>query len=304
MAEKMKRTIVVTGATGHQGGTLSRVLIERGHRVRAFTRFPTSEGARRVQALGAELVQGDFEDIPSLKRAMEGADAVFAMGTPYEGGPRTEVEEVMDIFDAAGDVGSAHVVYSSVASADQNTGIAYFESKHQLEVDLKRRGLPFTIVAPVSFVENLWGQPSLRRGHFTWGIPEDVPLQQVALVDLAHVTAEILEQRDTYLGERIEVASHAITGAEAARILSDVAGADLSYSTQSAEEAGADKGEAYQRMLRFLTEHGYRVDIPALHQRFPEVRFHSLADWAREQDWSLLQRPGKPRPNAGREASA
>src|SRR5690606_21633370 len=64
MAEENKRTILVTGATGHQGGTLARVLLERGHKVRAFTRFPTSEGARRVERLGAEIYRGDFEDLP------------------------------------------------------------------------------------------------------------------------------------------------------------------------------------------------------------------------------------------------
>lgn len=290
-----RRTILVTGATGHQGGTLARVLLERGHAVRAFTRFPASEGARRVEQLGAEICRGDFEDIPSLRRAMDGVDAVFAMGTPYEGGPREEVEEVKDIFDAAYDVGAGHVVYSSVASADQNTGIPFFESKHLLERELARRGLPYTIVAPVSFVENLWGMPSLRRGYFTWGIPEHVPLQQVALEDLAEVTAEILTRKDEFVGERVEVASHEITGVEAARVLSRVAGVDLSYSTQAPEEAARDRGEAYERMLRWLAEHGYQVDLPALRQRFPNVRFHSFEEWAREQDWGFLQRARRER---------
>lgn len=297
MAEKMKRTILVTGATGHQGGTLARALLMRGHKVRGFTRFPTSEGAQRVKQLGAEIVQGDFEDVGSLQNAMKGVDAVFAMGTPYEGGPRTEVEEVRDIFDAASAVGVEHLVYSSVASADKDTGVPFFESKRELERDLEQRGLPFTIVAPVSFMENLWGQPSLRRGFFTYGIPEDRRLQQVSLDDLAHVTAEILERRDPYVGERIEVASDEFTGAEAARILSQVSGTDLSYSTQSPEEAAANKGEGYEKMMRWHMEHGYSVDIQALKARFPEVKLHTFEEWAREQDWSFLQRARRPRPD-------
>lgn len=297
MAEKMNRTVLVTGATGHQGGTLARALIMRGHKVRGFTRFPTSEGAQRVKQMGAEIVQGDFEDVASLKNAMEGVDAVFAMGTPYEGGPRTEVEEVRDIFDAASAVGVQHLVYSSVASADKDTGVPFFESKRELERDLEQRGLPFTIVAPVSFMENLWGQPSLRRGFFTYGVPEDRPLQQVALEDLAHVTAEILEQRDPYVGERIEVASDEVTGAEAARILSRISGTDLSYSTQSPEEAAANKGEGYEKMMRWHMEHGYSVDIEALKARFPEVKLHTFEEWARAQDWGFLQRARRPRPD-------
>lgn len=299
MAEaKQQRTILVTGATGHQGGTLARVLLERGHKVRAFTRFPTSEGARRVEQLGAEIYRGDFEDLPSLRRAMDGVDAVFAMGTPYEGGPRTEVEEVRDIFDAAWDIGVGHIVYSSVASANDDTGIPFFESKNVLERELARRGLPFTVVAPVSFLENLWGQPSLRRGVFTWGIPEDVPTQLVALEDLAEVTAEVLERREAFFGERLEVASCEITGREAARVLSRASGVDIRYSTQAPEEVARDRGEAYARMLRWLAEHGYHVDIPALKQRFPQVRFCTFEEWAREQDWGFLQRLRRGRPDA------
>jgi uncharacterized protein YbjT (DUF2867 family) len=300
MADKITRTVLVTGSTGHQGSTLARALLMRGHKVRAFTRFPTSEGAQRLARLNAEMAVGDFEDVPSLVRAMEGVDAVFAMGTPYEGGPRTEVEEVRDIFDAAEQVGVDHVVYSSVAAASHETFVPFFESKRQLEDDLRSRRLPYTIVAPVFFMENLWGQPTLRRGYFTWGIPGEVPLQLCALDDLAQVTAHILIDRDGFLGERIPVASDQLTGHEASMILTKAAGRDISYSTQAPEEAAADKGEAYQSMLRWFLEEGDQVDIETLRTRFPHVHLHTFGEWANEQDWSFLQPP----PRAGEGAAA
>ena len=68
-------TVLVTGATGHQGGAVARLLLSRGHRVHALVRSPDSEQARSLEHLGARLVSGDFEDVDSLEQAMRGVDA-------------------------------------------------------------------------------------------------------------------------------------------------------------------------------------------------------------------------------------
>ena len=80
-----KRIVLVTGATGKQGGAVARALLSRGHRVRAFTRNPESSAARQLTARGADIVPGDFSDGESLRRAATGVDAVFAMTTPFTG---------------------------------------------------------------------------------------------------------------------------------------------------------------------------------------------------------------------------
>lgn len=290
MAEKISRTVLVTGATGHQGSAVCRTLCFRGHKVHAFTRHPTSDEAKRVQALGAVLVEGDFEDRESLAKAMKGCDAVFAMGTPYEKGVEAEIREDENILDVAGDVGVRHVLFSSVASADRNTGIAHFDSKHIIEKELEKSGLPYTIVAPVYFIENLWSDRELPMGFFSWGIPRDHPLQQVALSDLAEVCAEILELRDPYLGKRIEVASDEVTGDDAATHLSAAAGRQFSYKQVSPHEKGAALGEDYVKMLSWFIEEGYSVDIARLHEEFPSVHWHTFESWAHEQDWRYLDR--------------
>ena len=70
------RKILVTGATGQQGGALARVLLAKGHQVRALTRKADSPGATELRGRGAELAIGDFENRGSLERAMRGIDAV------------------------------------------------------------------------------------------------------------------------------------------------------------------------------------------------------------------------------------
>lgn len=133
-------TVLVTGATGNQGGAVARKLLERGHRVRAFTRSGRSPAAHDLERLGAEIATGNLEDRAALAAAAEGADAVFAMATPFEAGPDAEVRQGANIFAAAEQVGVRHLVYSSVASAREETGIPHFESKAKLERRLAGSG--------------------------------------------------------------------------------------------------------------------------------------------------------------------
>lgn len=60
MANKL--SVLVTGATGKQGGSLARLLLKKGHRVRALTRKPDAPAAQELKRLGAELTAGDLED--------------------------------------------------------------------------------------------------------------------------------------------------------------------------------------------------------------------------------------------------
>ena len=119
-------TVLVTGATGSQGGAVARRLLKRGHRVRAFTRSADSPAARSLTDSGAEVLTGSFDEPDSLVRASRGADAVFAMATPFEAGREAEVRQGRHVFEAAREAGVGHLVYSSVASADQVTRIPHF----------------------------------------------------------------------------------------------------------------------------------------------------------------------------------
>ena len=121
-----KLNVLVTGATGKQGGHLVRELLARGHSIRALTRKPESPAAAALAARGVTIVSGDFDDQGSLERAARGVDTVFAMSTPFESGVRTETREGINILRAAAAVGVSHLVYTSVAGADRASGGARF----------------------------------------------------------------------------------------------------------------------------------------------------------------------------------
>src|SRR5437588_5125084 len=87
------RLVLITGATGHQGGATLRHLAKRGgFKLRALTRKPEGDAAKAVAALGAEVVAGDLDDAASLARALAGVWGVYAVQNTWEAG--VEKEEV------------------------------------------------------------------------------------------------------------------------------------------------------------------------------------------------------------------
>ena len=121
--------VLVTGATGTQCGAVARELLDRGYAVRGLTRNPESDRATEMSQLGADMVQGDFDDAASLAVAMQGVHGVFAVTNFWEHGYDKEVEHGKQLIDAALAADVDHFVFTSVASAASNTGIAHFESK-------------------------------------------------------------------------------------------------------------------------------------------------------------------------------
>jgi uncharacterized protein YbjT (DUF2867 family) len=285
-----KLKVLVTGATGKQGGHLVGELLARGHSIRALTRKPESAGAAALAARGVTIVTGDFEDQGSLERAARGVDTVFAMSTPYEGGDKTEIREGINMVHAAAAVGVSHLVYASVAGADRATGIPHFDSKFEVEKEIRRSGVPFTIVAPVFFMENFladWMAAGIARGSIAMALPATRRLQQIAVADIAQFNALVIERRERFLGKRIDIASDELTSATAAAIISEASGRRIEY-TALPIDAVRQQNEDLARMFEWFDRVGYDADVVGLRSLYPEVDWHRFSTWAREQDWSAI----------------
>ena len=132
-----QRKILVTGATGQQGGSLARLLLQKKHKVYALTQNTQSSAAQDLRNKGANIVKGDLDDTDSLEHAVEDVESVFLMGTPFEDGTEGETCRGKMMADIAKEKSIDHLVYSSVASAYKNTGIPHFESKYKVEQHIK-----------------------------------------------------------------------------------------------------------------------------------------------------------------------
>lgn len=296
-----KKTVLVTGATGRQGGVVARVLLGGGHRVRAMTRKPQSPAAELLRRAGAEISEGDFNDPESLVRAMQGVDTVFGMGTPYEAGPDAEQAQGIALVDAAERAKVRHLVYTSVASADRETGIPHFESKFAVEQHLLDSGVPNTVIRPVFFAENYLSGPlldGLRKGVLTLALPPDRSLQHVTLHDIGKLAAWVIDHREEMLDEAIDIASFECTPVEFADALSRHTGQRIRFEELSIDLVRAGSEDA-ARMYEWFDRVGYDVDLGALHRRFPEVGWQNLATWLDANDLSVL-RPEKAAPARGR----
>ena len=263
--------------------------------MRALSRRTDSPAALDLRRLGAELIVGDFEDVASLTRAAQGMDAVFAMTTIAEGGPEAETRHGVNMVVAAEAAGVEHLIYSSVSDADRNTGIPHFESKFEVEKHIEERGIPSTIVAPVFLMENLmspWHLPALQQGSFAIPMPADRKLQQVALTDAAEFEALVVENREQFLGKRVNVASDELTGDEVAAVFSRITGREVRFDEVPIgpiREASEDTALMYEWFVRV----GYSADISALRRDYPEVGWHTFEKWAASQDWGALRKPDR-----------
>jgi len=285
-----KLNVLVTGATGQQGGALTQVLLKKGHRVRAFTRNPNSPKANELKKAGAEIYAGDFEDTKSLQGAMKGMDSVFVMGTMWEVGTDGETRQGLAAADAAKAAGVKHLLYTSVGSADRHTNIPHFDSKFKVEEHIKKIGVPYTIIAPVFFMENIFApwMAGLKEGRYPLALPPTQKLQQTCLADIANFAAYILENRDRFLGKRFDIASDDLTGLQAADILTRVTGRKIEFFEVPLEAVRAQSAD-FAIMFEYFIKVGYQADIKGLRRDYPQVGWHSYEEWARKQDWSFLK---------------
>ncbi len=284
-------TVMVTGATGKQGGAVARLLLKKGHHVRAFTRKPDSLAAQELKRLGAELATGNFEDRASVERAAKSADAIFAMST-REAGAEVETRQGITVADAAKAAGTRHLIFTSVGSADRRTGIPHFESKYKVEQHIQSLAIAHTIIGPVFFMENLlgpWWLPGLQEGKLAMALPASRALQQVALDDIAGFAVLALERREQFLGKRFDIASDEVTGSQAAEIISRLSGRKIEYVELPIAQLRA-ANEDYATMFEWFDRVGYSADIARLRREYPEVGWHTFEQWAKGQSWGALKR--------------
>jgi len=229
---------------------------------------------------------GDFTDSGSLDRAMAGIDAIYAMTTPFEAGEDAETAQGIALIEAAKRAGVKHFVYSSVASADLKTGIPHFDSKFRVEEVLAASGVPYTISAPVFFMENLlapWLLPGIMGGTLAMAMPGDRPLQQIAVADIGAFAAVLIERGERVFGKRFNIAGDELTNSDVAAILSRKLGRPIVYQGFPPDALRA-QSEDMAIMFEWFATTGYSADLNALRREFGDVSWQDFKTWASHLD--------------------
>jgi uncharacterized protein YbjT (DUF2867 family) len=194
--------------------------------------------------------------------------------------------------DAAKAAG-AHLVFSSVGSANRQTGVPHFDSKYEVEEHIARIGARATVLAPVYFMENLYfGKDQLAKGIYATPLSPTRGLAQVAVADIGAVAVRLLEDPGRFAGKRFDLGGDELAGNDVVAILSRVTGRRFTYFQVPLDLIRQRMGEDAVKMYEWFDRVGYTVDRAALRREFPDVAFHDFESWAKAQDWNTLLQSG------------
>jgi uncharacterized protein YbjT (DUF2867 family) len=279
------KLILVTGATGAQGGSVTRALLAHGFSVRALTRNPDSAAAAALRDAGAEVVRGDLGDTEALKAAMEGCYGVFGLTNFWEHFHQ-EAEHGNNLIDAvAASPQVQHFVFSTLPSYIRLSGgelaVPHCDIKAELEDRTRAMGLPATFVHVAYYYENFesWFAPRAQAdGTLGFGFPQgDTPLAAVAVEDTGGVVAAIFEQRDRFLGKRVGIVGDDLPPAAYAEAMSRATGRHIGYQHIPREVfasfgfPGAEElANMFDVQRHFIPQRA--ADVALSRELFPEIR--------------------------------
>ncbi|KAK0335968.1 hypothetical protein LTR91_022881 [Friedmanniomyces endolithicus] len=299
------RKLVVTGATGKQGGALIRALLAQQQPTQPFAIYALTRDkpSRSAQALAAEpnvhVIQGDFADPEAVFRQLGGKPwGLFSVTMPMDA--RREEREGKGMVRAACEAGVEHIVFTATERGGQTksdttpTSVPHFRSKYNIEREIQARSkaspqqVTWTFLRPVAFFENL-SDNFFGRGYVAmWRLNGlDRPLQQVSTTDIGLIAADAFLHADSeeYRNKAISLAGDELSPNDAARIFKEVTGQELPYTYPvvgrllrwvAKEQLGL--------MFDWFVTDDFGVDVKALRKRYPFMQ--DFRTWlAEESAW-------------------
>jgi uncharacterized protein YbjT (DUF2867 family) len=284
--------VVVTGATGHQGGAVVRHLRSDGWGVRALTRNSEQQAARDLAALGADVVRADMADRDSLDEAFRDAYGVYSVQNPMISGTEGEIVQGKNVGDAARKAGVRHVVYGSTGVGVPGTGVAWWESKLAVQAHLEEVGLPLTVLRPTAFMELMTDRsfyPAVSMWHLMPKlIGADRPIPWICVDDLGAIAARAFGDPDRFVGRDLKLAAELRSIAECRQMWRDVVGRPPRRFPMPLWMFERFVGTDLTTMWRWLRTGDVNADVAETHALLPTVS--TIRQW-------LVRQAPKPRGN-------
>ncbi|XP_011889769.1 PREDICTED: putative nmrA-like family domain-containing protein ENSP00000305954 [Cercocebus atys] len=283
-----KKVITVFGATGAQGGSVARAILEsKKFAVRAVTRDVTRPNALELQRLGAEVVKGDLNDKASVDSALKGAYGAFLVTNFWDAlNKDKEVFQGKLVADTAKHLGLKHVVYSGLENVKRLTDgklqVPHFDSKGEVEEYFWSIGIPMTSVRVAAYFENFltaWRPVKASDGdYYTLAVPMgDVPMDGISVADIGAVVSNIFNSPEEFLGKAVGLSAEALTVQQYADVLSKVLGKkvrDAKITPEVFEKLGFPAAKEIADMCRFYQMKPDR-DVKLTHRLNPKVKSFS-----------------------------
>jgi len=247
-----KKTIVVFGATGAQGGGLARAILndpKSEFGVRAVTRDIHSEKARQLRDMGAEVVTADIDDKKSIRQALEGAYGAFFVTFFWDHfSPEKEYSQVRDMAEAAKDAKIRHAIWSTLEDTRKwvpldddrmptlqgKYKVPHFDAKGAANQHFIDAGVPTTFLVASFYWENMiyfgMGPKRGEDGNLAITFPiGDKKLAGIGAEDIGKCAYGIFKKGTGLVGKTIGIAGDHKTGDEMARELSNALSEKVRY---------------------------------------------------------------------------
>ncbi|KAF2870620.1 nucleoside-diphosphate-sugar epimerase family protein [Massariosphaeria phaeospora] len=282
------RNLLITGATGKQGGALLEALTSRPagspFHIYALTRDKTSSSAQRLAAKpNVSLVQGDLDNCPAIFEQIPKPWGVFSVQLPLPN-VRTEEARGKALADAAAGAGVQFFVYTSVErggvkrSDEDPTYIAHFKSKFNIEKHIQHTAesaggtMQWSIIRPVAFYDNLSADFLGKAFGTMWKQVGSRPVQYVSSIDIGKVAALAFENPSSYTGRAISLAGDELNHEQAKMIFTEKTGKDMPETYGIVGSAiKVVLREQLGDMFRWFGEegNGFGADIQSLRKEYP-----------------------------------
>jgi uncharacterized protein YbjT (DUF2867 family) len=305
-----KRVIAVVGATGAQGGGLARAILNdpsSAYSVRALVRDPSSEKAQALARAGADVVQADIDDEPSLTRALLGAYGAFFVTFYWAHfSPEREKTEATSMARAARAAALKHVIWSTLEDTREfmalddprmpilmdHYKVPHFDAKGESNRLFADAGVPTTFLLTSGYWENLihfgMGPKRTADGRLAVYFPTgDKKIPWIGAEDIGKCAYGIFKAGTAMIGKTVGVSGEHLSGSELAASLSRALGQPVDYVAVKPEQYRAfgfpgadDLGNMWQFKRDFNDRYRAARDINEARRLNPALR--RFDDWLRE----------------------
>jgi len=253
-----KKLITVFGATGAQGGGLVRAILADKNSefaVRAVTRNASSEKAKALEQLGAEVVVADIDDSDSIAKALKGSYGAYFVTFFWEHfSAEKEKQEVVSFISEAKKANLKHVIWSTLEDTRNwipldddrmptlhgKYKVPHFDGKGEADKLFVEAGLPVTLLRTSFYWDNFiyfgMGPKKAEDGNYYFAFPmDDKKLASIAAEDIGKCAYGIFKKGNSVIGKTIGIAGDKLSGYEMAEKFSKALGKNVIFNNVTPE---------------------------------------------------------------------
>ncbi|OAG01460.1 NAD(P)-binding protein [Paraphaeosphaeria sporulosa] len=282
----MPRTILVTGATGRQGGAVVKALRDTDFEILALTRSSSSPSAQKLanSSPKIKLIEGDLDNTEAMFRNAKAATnnpiwGVYSVQAQVKGDVTIEETWGKNLIDSSIAAGVEFFVYSSVdrggeKSSSTPTDVPHWMTKHNLEKYLEEKAagtqMRFAVLRPVAFMENVTNDFAGKAMAATWQYAlKNKPMQLVATEDIGNFAAEAFKHPEKYTGRYLSIAGAELTFEQANAVFKEKVGMDMPRTFGFVACIGLVAVPAVGKMFNYLKKNATGASVEESRKIYP-----------------------------------